>query len=126
MPRSPSFRIRVRHWARANSSEASGRTTESWSPRANRASPSLGVIRSKSLNSVMLPQRLATWLSATRKAPAGIPSTRAAMVCLLKIPWRKSLKTTMSAGVAASWARSWSTTSREIGRLSRVSTLSMR
>ena len=48
------------------SAEASGRTPESWSPSAKRASRSFGVIRSKPWNSRILPQRLATWLSATR------------------------------------------------------------
>ena len=72
MPRSPSFRISVLQPAAGSSSSASGRTTESWSPSAKRASRSLGVIRSKPWNSRMLPQRLATWLSATRNSPAGM------------------------------------------------------
>ncbi len=57
-------------------SAASGRMPESWSPSANRASRSFGVIRSKPRNSVILPQRLATWLSATLYMPSGIASVR--------------------------------------------------
>src|SRR5258708_1637667 len=72
IPRSPSLRISVLQRARLWSSSASGLTTESWSPSANRASRSFGVMRSKSWNSRIFPHRLATWLSATRNTPAGI------------------------------------------------------
>src|SRR4051812_14016487 len=70
---------------------------ESWSPRAKRASRSLGVIRSKPWKSRMLPQRLATWLSATRNAPGGMAAIRSGMTRRLKMPWRKALKTTAAA-----------------------------
>ena len=42
MPRSPTFKIKYLHLARRNNSEARGRTTEPWSPSANRASRSFG------------------------------------------------------------------------------------
>ena len=52
----------------------------------------------EALKSVMLPQRLATWLSATRKQPSGSACTSSGMVRRLKMPWRKSANTTASAG----------------------------
>ena len=78
------------HLARRYSSRPSGRTTESWSPSAKRASRSFGVIRSKPLKSRMLPQRLATWLSATRKRILGNRLGQARDRPRLKMPWRKS------------------------------------
>ena len=93
---------------------------------ANRASRSFGVMRSKPLNSRMLPQRLATWLSATRKVPSGSASMRCGIVRRLNIPWRKSLNTTARAGVSRICLASCSTIASEIDRLSSVSTLSIR
>ena len=127
MPRSPSLRISVLHRAASYSAEASGRTPESWSPSAKRASRSFGVIRSNPWNSVMLPQRLATWLSATLNMPGGIAEISRGMVRRLKMPWRKSLNTTASRLLGPDLPlASRSTISSEIERLSSVSTLSSR
>src|SRR3989449_8102314 len=51
LPISPSFRMSVLQRALSYSAEASGRTPESWSPRANRASRSFGDRKSTRLNS---------------------------------------------------------------------------
>ena len=61
-------------------------TEESWSEVANLASLSLGVIKSNFLKSVMLPQRLATWLSAIFNIFLGIAPTNSFMLKKLKIP----------------------------------------
>ena len=60
VPRSPSFKIKVLHLALLNKFKARGLITESWSPRENLASRSLGVMMSKPWKSRMLPHRLAT------------------------------------------------------------------
>ena len=118
--------MRVLHSARRNSSTPRGRTTESWSATAKRASRSLGAIRSNPLKSMMLPQRLATWLSATRKEFPGMAPMSAGIVWRLKIPCRKSLNTTASIAAPSTWTTSWRRTRSEMDRLSSVSILTRR
>ena len=74
----------------------------------------------------MLPQRLATWLSATRNGPRGKAPMSGGMVVGLKMPWRKSLNTIASDRLPAIRDFNRSRSLSEIGRLSSLSTLSMR
>ena len=72
----------------------------------------------------MLPQRFETWLSATFRAVAGMSCLNREIVWRLKMPCRKSLQTTTSAGVSRSASQRVRVTRSEIGRLSTRSTWS--
>ena len=77
------------------------------------------------MKSRMLPQRFETWLSATFRAVAGISRPNREIVWRLKMPCRKSLQTTMSAGMSRSASHRVRVMRSEIGRLSTRSTWSI-